>query len=217
MQAVLSDIFGAPECTVLCEAARNLQFQDGRRTAGAAARRIKNNLQATPGPETEAVLEKVRRGLTAHPFFAAIAYPRGFARMIVSRTEAGGQYGDHVDNALMNGTRSDLSFTLFLSEPDSYDGGELTICERLEERQFKLEQGEALLYPSTSLHRVEPVTRGIRIVVVGWITSHVRHAEQREILFDLWQAMSQAQTRADDAQYQLLARSRSNLLRMWAD
>ncbi|MFD3191201.1 Fe2+-dependent dioxygenase [Sedimentitalea sp. HM32M-2] len=217
MQAVLSDIFGAAECAVLCEAALNLQFEDGRKTAGAAARRVKDNLQAAPGPETEAVLAKVRAGLTAHPLFAALAYPRGFARMIVSRTQGGGRYGDHVDNALMSGARSDLSFTLFLSEPDSYDGGELTISDRLEERQFKLSRGEALLYPSTTLHRVEPVTRGSRIVVVGWITSHVRHAEQREILFDLWQAMSQAQTRDDDAQYQLLARSRSNLLRMWAE
>ena len=216
MPIVLSDVLSATEAKVLYGAACALAFEDGRKTAGYTARKVKDNLQAASGPETDAVLEKARRSLTAHPVFGAVAYPGSFARMIVSRTEGGGQYGDHVDNAIMVGARTDLSFTMFLTPPEDYDGGELTICDRLEERQVKLGQGEVVVYPSTTLHRVEPVTRGARVVVVGWITSLVREANQREVLFDLWQAIARADAAGDAAQVQLLSKSRSNLLRMWA-
>ena len=216
MPIVLSDVLNATEAKVLYDAARALAYEDGRKTAGRTARRVKDNLQAVLGPEAEAVLEKVRQSLIRHPVFNAVAYPKGFARMIASRTEGGGQYGDHVDNALMGGARTDLSFTMFLSPPEEYDGGELTICDRLEDRQVKLGQGEVVIYPSTTLHRVEPVTRGARFVVVGWITSLVRDAAQREVLFDLWQAIAGAEAAEDTSQVQLLSKSRSNLLRMWA-
>ncbi|MCF3593281.1 Fe2+-dependent dioxygenase [Rhodobacteraceae bacterium LMO-12] len=216
MPIVLSDVLTGVEAKVLHEAACALRFEDGRKTAGHTARQVKENLQAAAGGETDAILEKLRQSLLAHPVFAAVAYPKAFARMIVSRTEGGGHYGDHVDNALMGGARTDLSFTMFLSPPEGYDGGELTISDRLEERQVKLEQGEVVVYPSTTLHRVEPVTRGARVVVVGWITSLVRDAGQREILFDLWQAIARADAAGDAAQVQLLSKSRSNLLRMWA-
>lgn len=216
MPIVLSDVLSATQARILHEAALGLPYEDGRKTAGHTARQVKDNLQAASGAETNAVLEKIRQSLLAHPAFGAVAYPKTFVRMIVSRTEGGGQYGDHVDNALMGGERTDVSFTLFLSPPDTYDGGELTICDRLEERQVKLQQGEVVVYPSTTLHRVEPVTRGARVVVVGWITSQVRHAEQREVLFDLWRAIAGADAAGDGAQVQLLSKSRSNLLRMWA-
>lgn len=217
MPIVLSDLLTTAEANVLFQAASALPFEDGRKTAGRVAVSVKDNLQAINGPETEAVLAKVRASLTAHPMFSAIAYPKGFARMLVSRTEGGGQYGDHVDNAIMAGARTDLSFTLFLTPPDDYSGGELVLSDRVEDRRFKLAQGEALLYPSTSLHRVAPVTKGARIVVVGWITSLVRDAAQREILFDLWRAAAAAEAAGDIAQVQLLSKSRSNLLRMWAE
>jgi len=216
MPIVLSDVLNATEAKVLYDAACALSYEDGRKTAGLTARRVKDNLQAIAGVETEAVLEKVRQSLIRHPVFNAVAYPKGFARMIVSRTEGGGHYGDHVDNAVMGGARTDLSFTLFLSPSEEYDGGELTICDRLEDRQVKLGRGEVVVYPSTTLHRVEPVTRGTRLVVVGWITSLVRDAAQREVLFDLWQAITRAEAAEDAAQVQLLSKSRSNLLRMWA-
>ena len=215
MPIVLSDVLSATEARVLYQAACALPFEDGRKTAGRSARRVKDNLQAAPGAETEAVLEKVRNSLAAHPVFGAVAYPKGFAGMLVPRTEGGGHYGDHVDNAIIGGARTDLSFTLFLTPPEDYDGGELTISDRLEERQVKLGQGEVVVYPSTTLHRVEPVTCGARLVVVGWVTSLVRDAGQREVLFDLWQAIARAEAAGDAAQVQLLSKSRSNLLRMW--
>ncbi|WP_161594661.1 Fe2+-dependent dioxygenase [Marimonas lutisalis] len=215
MPIVLSDVVSAVEARVLHDAAAALPFEDGAKTAGRTARAVKDNQQGKPGPETNAVLDKVKAAMLAHPVLQAVAYPKGFAGMMVTRTEGGGQYGDHVDNALMAGRRTDVSFTLFLSEPGSYDGGALTIADRVEERQFKLGQGEMVVYPSTTLHRVEPVTRGARLVVVGWITSWVRDAGQREVLFDLWQALAGAEAAGDADQVQRISKARSNLLRMW--
>lgn len=216
MPLVISDLLAPATVQVLHEAASALPFEDGSKTAGRTARGVKDNQQAAPGRDTDAVLDKVKAAMLSHPVVQAAAYPRGFAGMLVSRTQGGGQYGDHVDNALMAGGRTDVSFTLFLSDPESYDGGALTMADRVEERQFKLDQGEMVLYPSTTLHRVEPVTRGARLVVVGWITSWVQDAARREVLFDLWQALSAAEAAGDAAQVQTLSKARSNLLRMWA-
>ena len=216
MPIVLSDVLSAPEAGVLAGAAAALPFEDGAKTAGRQAKAVKRNLQAAPGAETEAVLEKVRAALTAHPLFQAVAYPKTFTKLMVSRTEGGGHYGMHVDNALMGGARADISFTLFLSEPEAYEGGALIVADRVEERAFRLERGEAVVYPSDTLHRVEPVTRGARLAVIGWVQSWVRDPRQREVLFDLWQAMARAEAAGDGEQALLLAKSRSNLLRMWA-
>ena len=216
MPIVLSDLLTATEARVLHDAAAVLEFEDGKRTAGRIARTVKDNLQAVTGADSAAVLQKVSAALMAHPLFQAVACPRAVARMMVTRTEGGGHYGDHVDNALMGAARADVSFTLFLSPPDSYGGGELVICDRAEDRAFKLGQGEAIVYPATSLHRVEPVTTGSRLVVVGWFNSWVRDPARREILFDLWQAVAAAEAAGDAAQLRLLSKSRTNLLRMWA-
>lgn len=216
MPVVLGDLFSGAEAGVLREAAAALEFEDGKRTAGRVARAVKDNLQARETPDTAAVLRKVNLALTTHPLFQAVAYPRKLARMIVSRTEGGGQYGDHVDNALIGAARADVSFTLFLSPPDSYDGGDLVIADRIEERAFKLAPGEAIVYPSNTMHRVEPVTSGRRLAVIGWFTSWVADPSRREILFDLWQAIAAAEAAGDQAQMRLLSKSRTNLLRMWA-
>lgn len=216
MPVVLSDLFTPAEIGALQRAVGTLAYEDGKQTAGRTARAVKDNEQAAASPEHRAVLEKVRTTLTAHPLFQAVAYPRGVVTMMATRTRGGGRYGDHVDNALMAGGRADVSFTLFLSEPDAYEGGELVITDRLEERALKLAPGQAVVYPSTTLHRVEPVTSGERLVVIGWWTSWVRDAARREILFDLWQAVNRAEAAGDGDQVRLLSRSRSNLLRMWA-
>ena len=216
MPIVLSDILTPTEAQVLDEAAQALSFEDGSRTAGRVAGTVKHNLQAAPGRDRDALLDKVKAALLAHPLFQAVAYLRSFAGMVLSRTEGGGEYGPHIDNALMAGGRSDISFTVFLSPPESYEGGALCVTDRAEERSFKLGQGEALVYPSDTLHRVEPVTQGARLVIAGWATSWVRDPRQREILFDLWQALARAEAAGDAEQVLLLSKSRSNLLRMWA-
>ncbi len=217
MAVILTDLLMDVETTALRQAVAALDFEPGARTAGRIAQAVKDNEQAVAGPARDGILAKVQNVLLAHPVFQALAIPKGFARLVVSRTSGGGHYGDHIDNALMGGQRADLSFTLFLSDPDSYDGGALTISDRLEDRQFRLNAGELILYASDTLHRVEPVTRGERYVVIGWVTSHIRDLRQREILFDLASAIATAEAAGDTAQVQLLAKSRSNLIRMWAD
>lgn len=194
-------------------------FVDGAATAGATARRVKNNLQAQnaqPGLEQaralfgEAVLQNAE--------FRDFALPLRAVPPLFSRYETGMRYGDHTDNALMGNVRTDLALTLFLSAPESYDGGELVIETDREPRVVKLKAGCAILYPATSIHRVEVVTRGRRDVAVTWIQSMVRDAGQREIITDLGIALAHARRSLPDARETLLiAKSRANLLRMWSD
>ncbi len=214
MTLVLGDLFAAPDLAALAEAAAALDYEDGARTAGALARGVKRNAQAAPGPARDAVLAKVRTALLRHPAFVSAARPKAFARILVSRYGPGQHYGLHVDDALIDGARTDLSFTLALN--DDYEGGALVIEDRMESRAIRLAPGELVLYPSDSLHRVEPVTSGTRHAIVGWVTSWVRDPARRDILLDLDTAIA-AVPDGDSDQTLRLARSRSNLLRMWAE
>lgn len=213
---VIGGLFDAHELAALQAAVAALPWEDGAATAGAMARAVKRNAQAAPGPAREAVLRKVEAALLAHPGFVSAARPKGFARLMVSRYEGGQTYGTHVDEAFIGGARTDLSFTLFLSDPDRYRGGELVIEDRIEDRAFRLPAGELVLYPSDTLHRVEPVTEGVRLAVVGWVTSRVRDPARREVLFDLDAALAAA-AEGEAAQALRLAKIRANLTRMWAD
>lgn len=215
---VLDGLFDAPSLTALRGAVEELDYEDGRRTAGALARRVKRNAQAVAGPARDAVTGRVEAALMAHRTFTSVARPKAFARMLVSRYEGGQTYGTHVDDAIMAGTRTDLSFTLFLSDPESYAGGALVVQDRTEDRLVRLNAGEMVVYPADTLHRVEPVTAGVRYAVVGWVTSWLRDPRQREMLFDLDQAVEYERAeRGDDAQLDRLAQIRSNLLRLWAE
>ena len=215
---VLDRVFDAASLTALQEAVAALDYEDGRRTAGALAQRVKRNAQAVPGAAREAVIARVQAALLAHGGFASAARPKAFVRMLVSRYEGGQTYGTHVDDAIMDGARTDLSFTLFLSDPSTYEGGGLVVQDRAEDRVARLNAGEVVLYASDTLHRVEPVTSGVRYAVVGWVTSWLRDPRQREMLFDLDQAIAFEQaTRAEDGQLDRLAQLRSNLLRLWAE
>jgi len=218
MILALSDIFPNAALTVIQSVAAALPFEDGARTAGRLARQVKQNHQAADSSDRAALLEKVAAALLAHPVFVSAARPKAMVRLMVSRYGVGDRYGRHVDDALMNGGRTDLSFTLFLSDPAAYEGGALVIEDGLESRKIKLTAGQLILYPSTTLHHVEPVTSGERLAVVGWVQSHVRDASRREILFDLDRAFALAE--AENASQELLlnlSKARSNLIRMWAD
>lgn len=198
-------------------------FADGRSTAGWHARERKHNLQARAEARVATVLQQVELALLRHELVMAAARPKRVVRLLLSRYDEGMHYGTHVDDALMDGQRTDLSFTVFLSPPDVYDGGSLVIDEPGAERAFRLGAGEMLLYPSSTLHRVEPVTRGTRLVLVGWIRSYLRSGEAREILFDLERAIALLRAKPEllknecAAELELLLKTRSNLLRLWAD
>lgn len=215
---VIENILSAAEVFALREAAAGLVFGDGRATAGRHAALVKANDQALPCPALDGILAKVEQALAANPLFRSAARPKAMTRLILSRYRSGQTYGLHVDDAVMQGLRTDLSFTLFLSDPETYDGGALIIEDRFEARAIKLDPGELILYPATSLHRVEEVTRGERLAVVGWVQSQIRDPGQREILFDLDQAVETCfASEGKTAQFDLLTKTRSNLLRMWAE
>ena len=218
MLLVLEGVVSPAEVSVLAEAASALTFDDGRKTAGRFAREVKANGQAAPSVERDAILGRVGRALTERPVFRSAARPKALTPLILSRYMEGQTYGLHVDDALMQGLRTDLSFTLFLTDPASYDGGALIIEDPLEARAIKLNAGDMILYPSTTLHRVEPVTAGARLAVVGWVQSLIRDGAQREMLFDLDQAVEHCfAAEGKSAQFDRLAKTRSNLLRMWAE
>jgi len=150
--------------------------------------------------------------------FALATRPKTILGPLFSRYEPGHAYGAHVDDALMDGVRTDVSFTLFLSAPETYDGGELVIESAAGEDAFKLGSGSVLTYPSTTLHRVAPVTRGRRLAAVGWVRSYIRDPAHRELLFELETARRRLFEReGKTADGDLLAKCAANLLRMWCE
>ena len=164
------------------------------------------------------VLRLIEQRLQNHDLFKLAARPQQFVRLMLSRYQPGMAYGTHVDEALINDQRTDISFTVFLSASDSYQGGELVLEDSSGERSWKLEAGDVLLYPATYLHRVNTVESGERLVVVGWLTSRIRDAGQRELLFDLELALREEfNERGKTAQYDRLSKVRNNLLRSLID
>ncbi|KKL13547.1 hypothetical protein LCGC14_2524650, partial [marine sediment metagenome] len=185
MLLAIDNLLSSPEVEALRASAEGLEFGDGRESAGRFAREVKANDQARSSDELDAITALLRDRLTAHPVFASAVRPKALTRLILSRYRPGQTYGLHVDDAVMGGLRTDVSFTLFLSDPDSYEGGELVMEDMFEQRAVKLGAGGLFLYPSTTLHRVEPVRSGTRLAIVGWAQSRIRRSDQREILFDL--------------------------------
>ncbi|QDX82223.1 Fe2+-dependent dioxygenase [Denitratisoma sp. DHT3] len=201
------------------------QWQDGANTAGTLAVSVKRNLQLEDGAEPAAELgDFILRRLSAHGLFVSAALPSKVYPPKFNCYRNGGHYGTHVDSAIMQvpGTsvtvRSDLSATLFLAEPDEYEGGELEIEGPFGIQSVKLAAGNMVLYPSSSLHRVSPVTRGARFAAFFWIQSLVQDEGARTLLFDLDQAIQglTAAGRHDDPHLLKLTGVYHNLLRRWA-
>jgi len=219
MMLCIGNVLSAEQLATVRAVMDSMRFEDGRKTAGWAARLVKNNEQAEPSEQLDSVRKLILEALSSNELFALAARPKELTPIMISRYAVGGQqYGTHVDDALMRDMRSDLSFTLFLADPNSYDGGELVIEQSAGEQSFKLEAGAMILYPATTLHRVEPVTRGSRVVAFGWVRSFVRSAERREILFDLERARRLLFDQEGKTPiFDLLSKSNANLLRMWAE
>lgn len=215
----IPDILTPAEIEALVEiaAAPDAAFTEGSKTAGWHAKDVKANEQLDP-KTADVIVKKATAALAANPVFAAFARPRDFVRVMVSRYREGMEYGVHADAALMDGKRTDLSFTLFLSAPDAYAGGELEIEAPGGNLSVKEAAGSVFVYPSTTLHRVAPVASGERLAVVGWVRSLVRTAEQRDILFDLDNVIAASrQEGASRATLDRLLKTRNNLLRLWAE
>jgi len=219
MITVIADVLDATETAAARDTLAKVAFVDGRATAGWHARLVKNNLQAASADGLVTGLkESIAAKISANPLFRLAARPKSLTPLILSRYEAGMAYGSHVDDALMNGVRSDVSFTLFLSDPDAYDGGALVIETSSGEEDIKLPAGSLVAYPSTTLHRVAEVTKGARLAAVGWARSFIRDPSQRELLFDLDTARQRIfQKDGKTAEFDLLSKTSANLLRMWAE
>lgn len=216
MFLILSGVLSADDLAQLTGEISQLAFSDGRITAGAAARSVKHNEQAS-GPDAERVALFVRDALARHPVFQAAAQVGAFGGLLVSRYRTGMTYGWHVDNAVIQGVRSDLAFTVLLSGTGG-QGGVLELDLPGGVQAVDLQPGDAVLYPATSIHRVTEVASGERVAVVGWVQSRVRHGEQREVLFDLADVRaSLARTGADTDLQLRLQKIEANLIRLWAD
>jgi PKHD-type hydroxylase len=222
MILVISALGDAEHLAALRERIDLLEWRDGRETAGPVAREVKRNLQAAMDTTLgRALQEELSRLIADNTVVKAAAQPRRFSPLLISKTGVDGRYGAHVDNALMGKgagrLRTDLSFTLFLTPPSDYDGGELVIHAAGMTQELKGEAGFLVLYPSSSIHEVKPVTRGERIVCVGWIESLVADGPQREMLFDLenLRAALRQTLPLQSAELLTLDKTIANLLRMW--
>ncbi|WP_312758088.1 Fe2+-dependent dioxygenase [Pulveribacter sp.] len=200
-------------------------WQDGAATAGTLAKSVKRNQQLPDGSELATRLgQHILRRLAATPLFISAALPRTIYPPKFNRYAGGGTYGAHVDSALMflpgsaQQMRTDLSATLFLAEPEEYDGGELEVEGPFGVQTVKLAAGDMVLYPSSSLHRVTPVTRGARVASFFWIESLVADEAERTLLFDLDQSVQQVTPllAGDDMRLVQLTGVYHNLLRRWA-
>jgi len=198
-------------------------FVDGRLSAGAAARRVKHNQELEGGaPGLERLNRLVMGNLVRHPVYRAGALPLHAASPLYARYRTGMAYGDHLDDPIM-GTdgvtyRSDVAVTVFLNAPEEYDGGELVIRTAAGEQAVKSAAGDAVLYPAGSIHHVNPVTRGERLVAVTWVQSLVRDAARRELLYGLNAAREKLLQSAPGAEETAQVNAAYlNLIRMWSD
>ena len=204
-------------------------FVDGMQTAGAYVRNIKNNREASVELEAVRRLDAmIQSALAANNDFQIIAMPRTVAPFIFSSYTPGLFYGDHTDNAVMgrnspNPMRADMSMTIFLSDPSDYDGGELVMDTDIRPNPWKLPAGDAVIYPTFCLHRVDPVTRGDRRAAVTWIQSLVRLPVHRQMIIDVVQVMSWMINTIpgghahEHPEFRRLEKIRANLTRLWTE
>jgi PKHD-type hydroxylase len=216
MQLTIGKVLNDQELKEIHMAIIALRFEKG--VAGWSAASVKRNTQARASIDTEAVSDRLAERLLAHDVFVLAARPKRIIGPMISRYLTGDAYGAHVDDPILDGTRSDLAFTLFLSKDTSYDGGELVVTGPGGDEAFKLPAGHLILYPATTLHRVQPVTHGTRYAAVGWVRSLVRRADQRELLFELDTARRALFDRHGKTnEFDILTRTSANLVRMWVD
>lgn len=196
-------------------------FLDGKATASMAAREVKNNRQLDRSdPSAAAIQALLWNAVSQSPYFQVAAQPKDIYPFIISQYGEGQYYGWHVDSPLMGETplRTDLAMTIFLSDPATYEGGELVINGTTGPVAFKPAKGDAVLYPCQYLHCVNEIKRGVRLAAITWIQSQIRSSEQRQLLFELNQVhalLSQKDPQAPETQQ--LLQSYSNLFRMWAE
>jgi PKHD-type hydroxylase len=215
------------ELSEMREALGRAEWTDGRETVGSQGAQVKRNEQLPEASPVRQVLgAKVLAALARNSLYFAACLPLRTLPPRFNRYHGGGQYGFHVDGSVMmlgdgeaqRHIRSDISCTLFLNEPDDYDGGELVVSDTYGEHEIKLPAGDAIVYPSSSLHKVTPVTRGMRLASFFWVQSMVRDDAQRRLLFEMDTSIETLRQSNADAEAVLqLTNVYHNLLRRWAE
>ena len=194
----------------------NNLWEDGKKTAGSHASKVKNNLQLNRNSEvSKKYSQLIKKRILENQLIKSFSLPKIIHGIMFTKSLKYMQYGRHIDNPFMSSGRADLSFTISLTDKNTYDGGELIIEEMNSEKEFKLDAGEIIIYPSTYLHSVKKIKNGERIVCVGWIESYVKSIEEREYLFDLdagAKGLLAKNGRSDELD--LIFKSYSNLLRI---
>ena len=195
---------------------QNELWEDGKKTAGSHASKVKDNLQLNRKSElSKKYSQLIRKKLISNPLIKSFALPKLIHGIMFTKSLKTMHYGRHIDNPFMSSGRSDLSFTISLTQKDDYEGGELLIESMNLEKEIKLDAGEIIIYPSTYLHSVKEVKDGERLVCVGWIESYVKSIEEREYLFDLEagaKGLLAKHGRSDELDH--IFKSYSNLLRL---
>ena len=194
-------------------------WEDGKKTAGSHASMVKNNLQLNRNSEvSKKNSQLINKKILSNQLIKSFSLPKRIHGIMFTKSSKNMHYGRHIDNPYMSSGRSDLSFTLSLTNKDSYEGGELIIETLNSEENFKLNAGQIIIYPSSYLHAVSEVINGNRLVCVGWIESYVRSIEEREYLFDLDAgARSLLAKHGRSEELDLIFKSYSNLLRVMGD
>jgi len=204
---------------------KSAAFEDGAATATDAAKSVKKNLQLPKAgsPAKQQIDALVMQAIAQSPLIQTALMPGRILPPIISKYEPGMHYGNHVDSPLMinqqtGAIRADMAMTLFLSDPKSYEGGELSLFTQTGEMRYKLAKGDAIIYPATQIHSVLPVTKGVRLAAVTWIQCVMRDPAQREILFQLKSAQAMIEKKGGHPDENLvLLQVYSNLVRMWAE
>lgn len=218
----LANVIDQQQLQVITQALREASFVDGKLTAGTHAKRVKSNQELDRSSEAAGYLQKIIMGnLYNHAEFRTAALPHRVAAPLFAKYGPGMTYGEHIDDPVMGEGqrfRCDIAVTVFLNEPQDYQGGELTVRTSFGEQSIKLAAGDAVLYPASSLHRVAEITAGERIVAVTWVQSLIRDPAKREILYELGQARESLMSAAPQgAQTAQVDHAYTNLVRMWAD
>lgn len=223
MLLTISGVIPQPQLERVRQLLQRAEFKDGKLSAGMEAQRVKNNQEMVQEASLYSALNNLVMGcLVQHAVYQQAVLPARVAAPYYARYTEGMRYGDHIDDPVMgSGTdryRSDVSTTVFLSGPDEYDGGELVIRSNFGEHAIKLAAGDAVVYPSSSLHHINTVTRGARLVAVTWAQSLVRDPNQRELLYQLSQAREKLLRNSPEAEETAwVSNSYANLVRMWCE
>jgi PKHD-type hydroxylase len=223
MLVTIPEVLNKEDISVIQDLMATANFREGTASAGSEAKRVKNNHEMFISEiEVQRLNNLVMGKLVQNPTYIAAAFAKKIAAPFYAKYTEGMFYGNHVDDPVMGPPnqryRTDISITIFLNEPEDYDGGELVISTAFGQQKVKLNAGGAVMYPSSSTHQVAEVTRGERLVAVTWLQSTIRDPAKREILYNLSQAReTMIKTVPESAELEQVSNSYVNLLRMWSD